>query len=245
MSTTIIGMGQLGGVFARGLLKLGETVHPVLRGETPSAESERILVAVGEADLESVAEALQIAGRTQNAIFLQNDLVRTTLKGFESPTVAVVWFEKKHRKPITPILSTPIAGPHAEMLVRALDTLQIPAHEISMEQLDAELAAKNAYILTFNVLGLARPAGATVGQLIKDPIFAPLVDEVLSLEEARIAGSLDREATLTLLRNAVAGDPAHGAKGRSAPARLKNALARGAKLAVPLPQMEEIAAAQS
>ncbi|NOY91883.1 MAG: hypothetical protein GXP55_11855, partial [Deltaproteobacteria bacterium] len=48
------------------------------------------------------------------------------------------------------------------------------------------------------------------------------------------------DALIAELRGAMDDDPAHGARGRSAPARLSRVLERGRALGVPLPELETI-----
>ena len=56
-SIVVVGLGEMGSVFARGFLRLAYTVHPVIRGvemQTVAdeiADPELVLIAVGEADL--------------------------------------------------------------------------------------------------------------------------------------------------------------------------------------------------
>ena len=56
-SVVVVGIGEMGSVFARGFLRLGYTVHPVIRDREMQAvcgsveEPELVLIAVAEADL--------------------------------------------------------------------------------------------------------------------------------------------------------------------------------------------------
>ena len=56
-SVVVVGLGEMGSVFARGFLRLGYTVHPVTRNREMQvvadevANPELVLIAVGEADL--------------------------------------------------------------------------------------------------------------------------------------------------------------------------------------------------
>jgi len=60
----VIGLGQLGRVFAGGLLRAGRTVVPVNRDDDMAALVQRhpapelVLIAVGEADLHTLLAAL-------------------------------------------------------------------------------------------------------------------------------------------------------------------------------------------
>ncbi|NOY94634.1 MAG: hypothetical protein GXP55_25935, partial [Deltaproteobacteria bacterium] len=76
----ILGLGQMGGVFARAFLATDREIAPILRSTEPAVARERLLraaellVAVGEADLEAALESLpeQVRGRVG---LLQNELL--------------------------------------------------------------------------------------------------------------------------------------------------------------------------
>lgn len=247
----LIGLGQLGSVFAHGLLRCGHTVVPVNRGDDLEevarrvAEPELVLVTVGEKDLDPVLAALPAAfrgvvGLVQNGL-LPEDWTRHELH----PTVAVVWFEKKKDIPPTPILPTPVAGPKAELLVEALRAVELPAEVIDEADLPEALVLKNVYIAVFNLAALAPgidPA-ITVGALWRDhrPLVDALARDVLALEEARLGRSVDRQAIVAGLRRAVEADPDHRARGRSAPARLERALSVARERGLSVPAIEALA----
>ena len=94
----VVGIGELGSVFARGLLRCGHTVVPVTRGMSMSEVAARVpepdlaLVAVGETDLDSVLADLPARWRSRVGL-LQNELRFLTWRshGIENPSVAVVW----------------------------------------------------------------------------------------------------------------------------------------------------------
>lgn len=241
----IVGLGQMGGAFAHGLLKSGVSVVPVTRERAadPSLDPALVLVAVGEAELEGAVAALPEAWRDRVAL-LQNELLPRSWRalGLQDPTVAVVWFEKKKTTPIHVIQSTPIAGPHAQLLADALATLDIDAHVVEHEALIAELVLKNLYILTANIAGLALPDGITVGTLWHEhrALAEDVAQEALALQRVDVDESLNESALFVALGRAFDADPAHGAKGRSAPARLERALARGERAGIDLPRMRAI-----
>ena len=251
----IIGPGQLGGVFAHGFLRTDHRVSAARRGDSLERLAdevpgpELVLVAVGEADLASVLEALP--KRWTQIGLLQNELLPgswapLTARGLE-PTVASIWFEKK--KPIAPkvIRSTPIAGARAQLLVDALASLDIAAHAVEKDALVGELVLKNLYILTANIAGLATPKGTTTGVLWNDhrKLAEDLAREALKLQRALLresghgdaAEALDEQSLLKALGTTFLADPEHGARGRSAPARRERALAQAKRLGVDAPTM--------
>jgi hypothetical protein len=250
-AVAIVGMGQMGGVFARAILGAGHTVAPILR-DTPDArardralEASLVLVAVGEADLGAALEGLPAEARDRVGL-LQNELLPCdwSRRGVVDPTVAVVWFEKKAHKALKPIRSTPVAGPWAAALVSGLGLLEIPAHVIPAAELPAALVLKNLYILASNLGGLATGA-ATVGELAESHAsrLREIAEDILALERARLGeqGELPADDTLfARLLEAFADDPTHGARGRSAPARLGRALERADALHIDAPALRSI-----
>lgn len=241
------GLGQMGAVFAHGLLRAGHTVHPVTRETDLDALAKRVpepalvLVAVGEADLADVIERMPAPFR-ERAAFLQNELLPNDLAMFPSPTIASVWFEKKKNTGVREIMPTPIAGPGAALLSNALATLGIGAEVIDDADLLEALVAKNLYILVANIGGLGSGTKGTVEELLRDhaPLVESLTDEVLLLQEALAGAPFRRERAIASFRAAIDGDPNHGAMGRSAPARLQRALAHAKRLDLTLPTMEKI-----
>ena len=251
MATTptaiIVGMGELGAVFAHGLLKLGHPTYPVTRKQQVSevisavGEPEVVLVCVGEADLGRVLT--EIPARFRDRVGLvQNELVpRDWLRaGLEQPSGVVVWFEKKAGRAIHIVLPSLVYGPKRALLLRVLKALSIPAREIGDEELAFELAFKNLYILVHNLAGIQHPG--TVAELwAEHGVFARAVaEDVLTHQEALLGLRLDRHRLLEQLREAVAADPDHGCAGRTAPERLKRVLAQAHELGLELPSLSGI-----
>ncbi len=244
----VIGLGQMGGVFARAAEGAGCRVTAVKRGQNlldvarEVPEPRSVVVAVGELDLPGVLASLPDAYKSR-ALLLQNELLPNlwTEPGIVDPTVAVVWFEKKANTGITPIRSTPIAGPEREFWVGALRALDVPAHAIPTEQLLFELVAKNLYILTANIAGLE--VGGSVGQLLAEHRSLALVvaREVIAVQAALTGQALDFEALFAHLEASVAGDPAHGCRGRTSASRLERLQHHARAHGVPTPRMDKIA----
>ena len=79
-SVVVIGMGEMGSVFARGFLRAGYPVIPLTRDMDMKTESqaidnpELVVVAVGEADLHAVLEQLPEAW-SDRLLLMQNELL--------------------------------------------------------------------------------------------------------------------------------------------------------------------------
>ncbi|NCA69526.1 MAG: hypothetical protein EOM91_05340 [Sphingobacteriia bacterium] len=244
----LIGVGEMGGVFARGLLKLGHPVFPVTRGASLAMaaaqlpEPRLVLVAVGEADLPPTLAALPTCWRDRLGL-LQNELLPADWAGLPDPTLISVWFEKKPGRDHKVIIPSPIHGPNATLLADALATLKIPTRILpDADALVFELVLKNLYILTTNLAGLR--TGGTVAELWEQhrDLAEQVGHEVIDLQEALTARRFDRAALFAGLAAAFAGDPEHACMGRSAPARLTRALQRGEALGLNLPVLRAIAA---
>lgn len=239
----IIGLGQLGRIFAGGLLRSGCTVVPVNRGDDVNAVAatypapQLALVAVAEPDLHAVLAALPAAWKDRIGL-IQNELLPRDWQahGIEDPTVISVWFEKKKGTDARPLIASPVAGPGAPLLARALASIDIPAREVrSGDELLFELVRKNVYILATNIAGLR--TGGTVSELWQNhqDFARQVANEVMDIQDWLTGVRHDRDRLIAGMLEAFAGDPMHGCTGRSAPARLIRALqhADAAGLAVP------------
>src|SRR5512145_2400646 len=151
----IVGMGELGGIFALGLLRRGISVVPVLRSTTSESvtrqcrEPSLCVIAVGEEALAGVLDGW-LRRHSDRWVLIQNELRPSEWehRGIPTPTVAVVWFEKKPGRDVRPLVSSPVYGTYAPVIVHALAGLGLPAHiELDPERLVFELALKNLYVL--------------------------------------------------------------------------------------------------
>lgn len=228
------GMGEMGSVFARGFLKLGCSVVPVVRSSDPELvakdcpDPELVLIAVGEAALQPVLETVPAAWHGKIAL-LQNELLPADWQKhpFKNPTVISVWFEKKKGMDSKPLISSPAWGPKAQLLVDALATLDIPAHTVdSLDEMAYELVRKNVYIVTTNIAGLK--TGGTVSELwANHETFArDVASDVIDIQQTLVGHELPRKRLIAGMLEAFDGDPDHGCMGRSAPARLARAISQ-------------------
>jgi hypothetical protein len=244
----VIGIGEMGGVFTRGLLRNGHPVFPVIR----STDMEKIanavpdprlvLVAVGEDSLHSTLRCLPKQWLNRIGL-LQNELLPADWKQHDihTPTVISVWFEKKKGHDFKVLLPSPIFGPQAPLLENALATLGITSWELEIEdQLEHELVRKNLYILTTNIAGLV--IDGTVDDLWfkHNDLARQIADEVMDIQAWLVGHHLDRERLMEGLEEGIRGDLQHKCKGRTAPARLTRAIQQADEAGLKVPKLREI-----
>jgi len=245
----IIGLGQLGRVFAGGLLRAGCSIVPANRGDDMAALArahpapELALVAVGENNLHATLDALPATWKSRVAL-IQNELLPRDWQahGLIDPTVMSVWFEKKRGIDAKPLIASPVAGSGAALLCRALAAIELPCREVDRgEALLFELVRKNVYILTTNIAGLK--TGGTVAQLWAqhEPFARQVASEVMDIQDALTDDRHDREALIAGMLEAFSGDPEHGCTGRSAPARLARAIGHADEFGLAVPTLRSLA----
>ena len=248
----LIGIGEMGSVFARGLLRNGHPVYPVTRNDNLTeiaqqlASPERVLVAVAENDLPAVLEAMPPAWQ-QRLCLLQNELLPDDWQryGLVKPTVISVWFEKKKGQDVKVLIPSPVLGPAAELLKTSLGKLDIPVRILADDsELLFELVLKNVYIVTTNCAGLV--TGGTVSELWEDhrELAEAVAHEVIEIQTALTGHDFQAEALIAGMLEAFKGDPEHRCTGRSAPARLARALQQADAAGLAIPRLREIAARQ-
>jgi ketopantoate reductase len=231
-SILVLGMGELGSVFARGFLKLGHPVQGITRDmdlekvaqQYPNPEA--VLIAVGEADIQTTLKNIPTTWK-DDLILLQNELLPKDWleQGIQAPTVISVWFEKKKGMDSKVVLPSPIFGKHSKLVFNALAKLDLPSYQVdSAQELEYELVRKNLYILTTNIAGLM--TGGTVSQLASDhnDTMQAVANDVLKLQSKLTQKPLDEPRLISGMLEAFEGDPDHGCMGRSAPVRLARAL---------------------
>ncbi|OZA28854.1 MAG: hypothetical protein B7X93_06725 [Hydrogenophilales bacterium 17-61-9] len=245
----VVGLGQLGRVFAGGLLRSGHNVIPLNRGDDLAARAKAhpapalVLVAVAENDLHAMLAALPDTWKPRVAL-IQNELLPRDWQahGYIDPTVISVWFEKKKGTDARPLIASPAAGPGAALLCRALTSIDLPCREVDPgDALLFELVRKNVYILTTNIAGLK--TGGTVSELWAwhEAFARQVANEVMDIQDALTGGAHDRDALIAGMLEAFDGDPEHGCTGRSAPARLARALQHADAFGLAVPTLRSLA----
>jgi ketopantoate reductase len=249
-SIVIIGMGELASVFARGFLKSGYPVIPVLRQDDMQQMAKEIqapalvLLAVGENDFDNAVEQLPEIW-CDRLVLLQNELLpRNWLAhNLNDPTVISVWFEKKPGQDFKVVVTSPMYGPLSSILIEALSSLDIPVQQVNSEaDMLFELVRKNLYILTTNICGLE--CGGNVKELweFNSILMNRVFEDVLRIQQALSGESFNRDQLLSAVLNAFEGDPEHSCMGRSSPQRLQRALEIAEQFDLDVPELKRIQA---
>lgn len=244
----IIGVGEIGGVLARGLLRCGHPLYPITRSQPlrKAADTfpavEAVLVAVAENDLHDVLEDMPKVWR-RKLVLVQNELLPRDWEGhgIQTPTVVSIWFEKKRGFDPRVIIPSPVFGPHAGLVQKALGALAIPAFTApNAASMQFELVRKNLYILTSNIAGLV--LGGTTGELWNKHrgVALQVAGDILKLQAKLVGEELPWEPLIHAMGEAFLADPQHLCTGRSAPARLIRALAQAQEFELDLPKLREI-----
>jgi len=246
----MVGIGEMAGVFARGLLRSGYPVYPVTRDmsvENAAAkmpEPELVVISVGESDIHQVLAEIPLAWRNR-LVLLQNELLPRDWQAVEldHPTVISVWFEKKKGQEAKVLISSPIYGEHSKIIETALAKVDIPSHAVPTEaDMAYELVRKNVYILTTNIAGLR--TGGNVAELWRDhqSLAQAVASDVMDIQEYLVGHKVERERLIAGMLEAFDGDPQHNCMGRSAPVRLRRALSLADEAKLSVPSLRDIAA---
>jgi len=244
----LVGIGEMGGVFARGLLRCGHPVIPITRSSDIKQAAaaypapQLVLVSVAENDLHVTLNNLPDSWRGHIGL-LQNELLPRDWQrhAIENPSVISVWFEKKKGQDAKVLIASPAYGPQADLLVSALESLSIPARKVgSADELCYELVRKNVYILTTNICGLL--TGGNVQELWQNhrPLAQQVADEIIDIQEALTGVRFDRSRLIAGLLEGIEGDPQHMCMGRSAPGRLQRALLHADEAGLAATKLREI-----
>jgi len=245
----VLGIGELGSVFARAFLKNNYPVYPITK-ETDinelahNIDPELILICTGEADLQNALKDIPDKWKNRVAM-MQNELLPRDWEdhGFINPTVISVWFEKKKGMDSKVLISSPVFGKKSHILAESLALIDIPAHVLNSEDaLLFELVLKNLYILTTNIAGLAIEPGANVDSLRRNhlQLMRDVSSDVLILQSTLTGRVFDQTDLEQGMIKAFEGDLKHGCMGRSAPARLERALQLARELDLTMPTLEKI-----
>jgi len=246
----IIGIGELASVFARAFLRTGYPVYPVTRGMSMAQEAEDLpepqmaLIAVAEKDFTEVMLTIPASWRNR-LVLMQNELLpRDWLAhGIDTPTVISVWFEKKKGMDYNPLMPSPIYGPAADLLARALAEIEIPCRVLSTpDDLVFELVLKNVFVYTINIAGLVLDEGTTTSMLWQqhEQLTRDVAADIIVLQEDATEISFSRDALMEGLQKGINGDPHHKCRGRAAPGRLARAIDAADRAGIDIPTIRDI-----
>lgn len=244
----LIGIGELGGEFARGFLRCGHPVYPITRQMAIADAADQIptpglvLITVQESELDGILKDLPESWRDKVG-FVQNELLPRHWQqhGIVNPTVAVVWFEKKPGIVLTNILYTPVYGPRADWLMQALEAIDIPTRLLKDEdQLLYHLLRKSLYIMTVNICGLS--CGGTVGNLWMRhrDLVREVALEAVAILEWLSGQTLSAEKLIAGMIEGFEDCPDRNCLGRSARFRLERALQYTGEAGLEAPRLNEI-----
>lgn len=226
----IIGIGELGGVFAKAFLRNGYPVFPVIRSMDMTEAADRLpdphlaLVAVAEKDFQAVMQTLPNRWRS-NLVLLQNELLPRDWMAYkaDAPTVISVWFEKKKGMDYHVLRPSPVYGSKAAMIAESLSMIQIPCKVLTgQDELVFELVLKNVFVFTINIAGLMLAEGTTTSVLWEkhQKLARDVANEVIDVQEFLTGRKFAREELIEGFLAGVEGDPHHKCKGRAAAGRL-------------------------
>ena len=244
----IIGLGEMGGVFARGLLRIGHPVIPVTRDMNMDDVAKDIpdplmvLLAVGENDLQPSLKNIPASWHSCLAL-LQNELLPCDWQQhkIENPTVISVWFEKKKGQDYKVLIPSPVHGPQAELLMQAMSSLDIPTfYAETIDDIEYELVRKNVYILTTNITGLETGGNVETLWNQHQDVARQVANEIMDIQAWLVGHNVDREKLIAGLVEGIQGDLEHMCMGRSAPGRLKRALGFADEAELTVPKLREI-----
>ena len=246
----IVGIGELGGVFARAFLRNGLPVYPITRSMDISDQAGRIpqpklvLVAVAEKDFKAVMATIPDPWR--NCIgLLQNELLPRDWKAYDitRPTIISVWFEKKKGRECRVLIPSPVHGPKAGLIAESLKAIEIPSNVLSSEEeLLYELVLKNVFILTINIAGMVLPEGTTTETLWTqhNELARTIAADVIDIQEWLTEATFQRNKLFDSLAEGVYGDPQHICKGRTARERLTRVLVIADEAGLQIPRIKAL-----
>jgi len=246
----ILGIGELGGIFAKAFLRTGHPVYPVTRSTNISGladsipQPELVLVAVAENDFKAVMATIPAAWRSCIGL-LQNELLPRDWEAYDitGPTIISVWFEKKKGIEYNVLIPSRVHGPKAGLIAESLENIEIPCKILSSEdEIVYELVFKNVFVLTINIAGLVLEEGTTTETLwTQHNEFArTIADEVIDVQECLTEAVFQRKRLIDGLAEGVYGDPQHKCKGRSAQGRLTRVVDIADEAGLEIPRIRDI-----
>ncbi|TVR01001.1 MAG: hypothetical protein EA398_10875 [Deltaproteobacteria bacterium] len=245
----VMGLGEMGQFMAGGALRAGARVTPLVRGAdvgavlSTVAEGVPLWCAVGESDLEGAVGTIP-AERRRDVILVQNGLFpgRWHALGLSDPTVAVVWTNRKRVLPTVVLRPTAVYGRHAAHVAAVHGALDVPCVTLESERaLGEELVAKFGLILAVNLLGVL--SARTVGEWLSGAPeeVAAAVEESRRLGEALLGEKTHAGTVERAIHTALESMAPLPARGRTAGARVREAIGLAGEHGLALPLLERAA----
>jgi len=240
MTITILGMGQIGRVFARAAEQKGRKVSPITRaGGAPAADGP-VVAAVGEDDLDSVANGLDVA-LGPRLCFVQNGLVQEAVARFGRVGRGLLHFNADAAGKVRVLEPSVFGGPFGDDLAALLDSAGIPSrYEPDPERFRIEEIRKMLWSTVPSVLAARR--GVTVGALEASELES-LTRECVAVAGVYLGVQPDIGEMIASVRRMQAALPDY--KGSARGQRYRNALLckLGRRLGVPTPINDDLVAA--
>jgi ketopantoate reductase len=245
----VIGLGELGKVFAQSALSAGLRVTPVRRGDDVAgrlhglSHETPLLVAVGEDALAQVLDALPIE-RRDAVILLQNELWPAVWRSRAmQPSVVVPWVLQKTGQPRIVVGTSPAFGRHAGVIAALCAGAGLPSEVLADESaLLQALAEKYAFILTINALGAFRDDLLGAFLAAEEARIEALCHEASELSAVLTGAPIDEAKCISRTRAAMAAMASVRARGRSAQMRVARALAHARDFGLAVPTLKACAA---
>ncbi|BAF61282.1 hypothetical protein [Candidatus Vesicomyidisocius calyptogenae] len=246
----VLGIGELGSVFSRAFLKNNYPVYPITRQTNinelaNTINPELVLICTAEDDLQNALHSTPDKWKDRITM-IQNELLPRDWQthNFIDPTVISVWFEKK--KGIDPkvLISSPIYGKKAKILIDSLALINIPSHIInSEEELLFELVLKNLYILTTNIVGLVIESDANINDLRNkhSSLMSNVSNDIIAIQTKLTGKTFDKKKLEQGIIKIFESDLEHNCMGRFALTRLKRTLKLAKKFNLSVPALKKIA----
>jgi ketopantoate reductase len=243
----VMGLGQLGQMYAGALLRLGFRVTPIVRSTARPLQlgvppGTPVLLAVGEEQFDDAVKELQSAQWADHLILLQNEIFPASWKqwGVENPTVMAVWTNRKNGAAQVG-LATRVSGPQADLVMRMHQALNIPCEKLTDESaLNTELCAKYAFILTLNALGVAQARTVSHWMQAEPGRVRAVLNDAVALSAARVDGYVDVARASARAREALEALSNLPTLGRTALPRVERAAHAARTLQMDLPALRAL-----
>lgn len=245
----VIGVGNLGRLYAGGLLRAGYSLAPIRRETDPAPvllahpPGTPLLCAVGEADLAAVIDAVPVDRRC-DLLCLQNELFPADLDALGAPDagLAVAWTLAKPGFPVIVGRRAAASGAAAPAFARACEALGHPC--VLSDDPGWEAATKYAFIVAVNALGLCESTTLERWVTADRQQVEVVVRESCALALARIGESDRIDDALSEVWEGIHGFGPLPCRGRSSRSRVARALERARELGTPTPHLRSIAASE-